>query len=237
MNQENNDLDDLGDACDTDDDNDGISDDRDTCPYDPENDSDNDGSCGDADNCPKDNNPNQEDGNKNGIGDACDPSRLEKHWLEAEYPDTIVSPLEIADGENVSEGKYMYAPNGTKNHYTPNPVLAKYTVEISQAGTYILWGRVQASNRKDDSFFVQIDNGLNNLWEIEETKDWHWDAVNNRTMADPVKFFLQQGKHTIKIKLREDGTRLDKLLLTNAITFVPSGEGALAENSGHSEVD
>ncbi len=237
MNQENSDLDDSGDACDTDDDNDGIADDRDTCPYDPENDSDKDGICGDTDNCPKDNNPNQEDGNKNGIGDACDTSRLEKHWLEAEYPDTIVSPLELADGKNVSEGKYMYAPNGTQNHYTPGPVMAMYTVEISQAGTYILWGRVQASDGTDDSFFVQIDNGLNNLWEIEKSQYWHWDAVNDRNRADPVKFFLKEGKHTIKIKLREDGTKLDKLLLTNAIGFVPNGEGSIAENSGHAEAD
>ena len=49
MNQENADLDDLGDVCDTDDDNDGIPDDSDFCPYDAENDRDHDEICGNED--------------------------------------------------------------------------------------------------------------------------------------------------------------------------------------------
>jgi hypothetical protein len=95
------------------------------------------------------------------------------------------------------------------------------TVDIAQPGAYTLWGRVRASNEKNNSFFVQIDNGSNNLWEVETGEDWHWDVVNNRDIADPVTFILTKGIHTIKIRLREGGTKLDKLLLTNRINFIP----------------
>jgi hypothetical protein len=79
---------------------------------------------------------------------------------------------------------------------------------------------------------ASLDNGFDNLWEVQVGKYWHWDAVNYRNRVDPVKFVLFEGKHTIKVKLREDGTKLDKLLLTNDISFIPRGEGGSAENQG-----
>ena len=76
-------------------------------------------------------------------------------------------------------------------------------------------GRVKIIDKRDNSFFVEIDDGPDNLWEIEAGNYWHWDAVNDRDAADPVKFSLTEGIHEIKVKLREDGTKLDKMLLTN----------------------
>ena len=162
------------------------------------------------------------------VGPACS----EYHWLEAEYADSIVSPLTVDDDENASAGKFVDSLMCTGNCSTPRSIMATYPVTIAQAGDYILWGRVSASDGSKNSFFIEIDNGYDNLWEVQVGKYWHWDAVNYRNRVDPVKFVLFEGKHTIKVKLREDGTKLDKLLLTNDISFIPRGEGGSAENQG-----
>ncbi len=106
------DLDGLPDACDDDDDNDGILDVDDNCPLTPNNDqsdldddgigdvcdsdSDNDGIPDDTDNCPNDPNTNQNDSDNDGIGDTCD--------------DT---PNGDADGDGVSDDidNCIYTPN------------------------------------------------------------------------------------------------------------------------------
>lgn len=172
----------------------------------------------------------QSKSDKKDDGITFEPSLSEYHWLEAEHADSIISPLEVASDENASGGKYIFSPNGTGNQYAPGSVMATYSVTIAQAGEYILWGRVIANNGKDDSFIVQVDSAFNNVWSIAIGASWHWDEVNNSYNGDSVKFFLNRGKYTIKIKLREDGARLDKLLLTNNIDFFPNGKGNSPEN-------
>jgi hypothetical protein len=58
-NQEDADVDGIGDVCDD-------------CQNDPDNDIDADGTCGDIDNCPYTYNPAQTDWNNDGLGDSCD---------------------------------------------------------------------------------------------------------------------------------------------------------------------
>jgi hypothetical protein len=145
--------------------------------------------------------------------------------LEAESADSIVSPLEVANDTNASGGKYLYAPNGTGNFYYPGAIRAVYEVNISQSGKYILWGRVKVLDKKDNSFFVQFNYGLKHYWEVAPGNHWHWDQVNNNAGLDPVIFNLIEGMNTINVILREDGTKLDKMLLTNDLNYVPSEKG------------
>ena len=106
-NQENQDGDAMGDACDpypqdptndadgdgvgipddncpvagnadqADNDGDGLGDACDPCPLDATNDADGDGICSDADNCPAVANSDQADNDGDGVGDACDPFPLD----------------------------------------------------------------------------------------------------------------------------------------------------------------
>lgn len=179
--------------------------------------------CTGSDNCPTVYNPDQKDSNGNGVGDACEHTYL---WLETEDAETIVDPLKVSNSESASKGRYIYSQNDTGNQSAAHSVMARYRVSISLPGIYFLWGRVKSSDEKNNSFFVKMDNGLDHLWDVEPGDYWHWDKINDRRFSDPVMFNLSSGTHTINIKLGEDGTELDKLLLTNTIVgTVPSGEG------------
>ncbi|PIN74411.1 hypothetical protein COV20_00085 [Candidatus Woesearchaeota archaeon CG10_big_fil_rev_8_21_14_0_10_45_16] len=70
--KEDQDNDGIGDVCD-DSDEDGVMDDIDICPADPDDDADGDGVCGDVDNCPANANEDQADADDDGAGDVCDP--------------------------------------------------------------------------------------------------------------------------------------------------------------------
>jgi hypothetical protein len=59
------------------------------------------------------------------------------------------------------------------------------------------------------------------MWEVESREGWQWDEVNDYFRADPAKFRLTEGVHTIKIKLREAGAELDTLLLIDDLGFIP----------------
>ena len=161
--------------------------------------------------------------------DSSDEPSSENHWVEAEHANSIIKPLKISDDEKASGGKFIFSPNGTGNHYTPSYKMATYTVTISQAGEYILWGRVRVRDKRANSFFVQLDDGPDVMWEMELSNQWYWDEVNDYYRADPVTFSLSKGEHTIKIKLREDGTKLDKLALTNNKHFVPESDKNIFE--------
>ena len=47
---------------------------------------------------------------------------------------------------------------------------------------------------------------------------WLWDQAANDTT--PV-FFLGAGNHTLIIRQRESGTKLDKLMITNNLNLIP----------------
>jgi hypothetical protein len=78
-----------------------------------------------------------------------------------------------------------------------------------------------------------MDDDSDKLWEVERGDQWHWDRVNDRHIADPARFALNEGVHTIRVKLREDGTELDTMLLTNDPDRVPADEGDSAEPQVH----
>ncbi|MCB0032967.1 MAG: hypothetical protein KDE51_03020, partial [Anaerolineales bacterium] len=74
---------------------------------------------------------------------------------------------------------------------------------------------VYANSGSDDSFFVDVNGSPNGgyLWDINRNTNYNPDFVNDRNGADPVEFDLSAGLNTVRVSLREDGARLDKLEL------------------------
>ena len=97
------------------------------------------------------------------------------------------------------------------------------------SGVYLIWGRVKAGV-DDDSFHVTIDENYEEAaqWDTvrrTSSEPWRWDAVNDRGVGDPALFFIEEGEHILHVKQREDGTQIDKILITNDFDYTPTGLG------------
>jgi hypothetical protein len=148
-------------------------------------------------------------------------------WREAEAG-TLTSPMAQAADAGASGGYYISTPDDGSGYAT-------YSVTLS-AGSYIVWGRiyVDASGGQDDnSFFVQLGDGLNVLWDTPVgSAAWAWDKVSSRgalapgeTEYDLYIWEVLSGTYILKISGRESGTRIDKILITSDANYTPSGMG------------
>ena len=147
-----------------------------------------------------------------------------KLWLEAEDGD-LQWPMEIAGDENASAGGYVWVAEGTGNYgsVSEGAGFAEYTFDLPEGGEYVIWGRQVSNNDASDSFFVSVDGQPEMVWHTRPGGEdqWTWDAVSIRDAADPdyaaekKRFLLSAGRHTLRFSQREDGTKLDKLLITN----------------------
>ena len=162
------------------------------------------------------------------IIDGYDPSNSNskpdytKIWLEAENGN-MTSPFEIGDDANASSTQFAWVPTGTGRYLnlSDQAGYAEYVFEVPHAGEYLIWGRISAPNSDDDSFFVSIDGNNYALWDMQQDAEWVWDLVSDRDGADPVSFYLDAGEHTLIIKHREDGAKIDKILITDDMEFIP----------------
>jgi len=149
-------------------------------------------------------------------------------WVEAEDADEINPSVQPASDPSASNNTYIWIPEveGFRG-----PGYAKYIIIIPTTGEYKICGRIIAETSSDNSFFVQVDDNAERLWTMPVANNWIWDEVNhwgNGTESnpeiDPVVFNLSAGEHILIIKHREDGAKLDRLLMTNNMTYIPQGD-------------
>jgi hypothetical protein len=143
-------------------------------------------------------------------------------WLEAE-DGYLNAPIEVFQDSNASGNNYIQAPDGSGNVYNPdqNGGYADYSFRAPVTGNYAIWGRVLATTYENNSFFISVDEGDYALWDTQQSQSWVWDKVSNRAGVDPVVYYLEAGEHTLIIKQREAGTKIDKILITSDLEFVP----------------
>jgi hypothetical protein len=144
-------------------------------------------------------------------------------WIEPEQG-AITAPLEIHRDPGASGGSYVTAATGS-NARKDVPASGRTTLQfqVRHAGAFKLWGRLIAPTRADDSFWLQVDDGPWIQWnDIPAGAGWHWaELVDDRASRAPT-FDLAAGSHTLTVAYREDGAKLDRLLVTSDPAFSPT---------------
>lgn len=212
--QEDLDNDGIGDLCDDDADGDGFNAGED---------------CNDFDAAI---NPDATDIPDNNIDEDCDgqdaTTSVVTVWLEAECAevgsnwDTTVDP-----SSGASNDTYVSIQSGFNSIFAPpadNPAnIVKFTVDLQQAGDFYIVARVQAPSNSGDSFWVRVNGGGWIQWwqGLFTGNEFDWREV----VQSP--FSLQAGSNTIEFAYREDGTLLDKILVSTELQF-PDGVGGTA---------
>jgi Putative Ig domain len=74
----------------------------------------------------------------------------------------ISSPMTIVADARAQRGKYVTST-------AANSGTATCTVTLSASATYVIWGRVLAPNSNQDSFFVSMDGGTEDIYDAEDT--------------------------------------------------------------------
>ncbi|ARA92159.1 hypothetical protein AWN76_002545 [Rhodothermaceae bacterium RA] len=167
--------------------------------------------------------------------DAVAPERPVYLWMEAEHGE-LTAPMQRFETAQASGGAYVEVPNGP-GHDDGGEGAVRFAFEVPVAGRYAFWGRVLGLNNNDNSLFVSVDGGTEVVWDTPEqhvtTDRWVWDPISDRDWSspeappEPLVLTLEAGRHTLTLRNREDGTRLDRVLVTNDLTFVPSGHGSV----------
>lgn len=163
-----------------------------------------------------------------GRGNESEPTALveartpEANWtymrLGAEMA-VLEAPMVHAADESAESGGYVHVPDEYSDETYVYEGSARFTFEAPEAGVYSMWARTMGLDGKSDSFFVKLDDRDEQEWHVgraPEEPAWRWGAI--ATLA-PVR--LDAGEHTLRVRSREDGTRLDTIIVTNDPFFTP----------------
>ena len=161
--------------------------------------------------------------------------------FEAESATTLVALMQIGNAATASTNKTWSAVTGasgdsyieipqasvTKNvgkptdtHKTPLPGSATFEFRVSAGGMHQLWCRVWWLDACGNSANISLDGARPFSFGQDRTfKAWHWVRAPKRLK----QLDLSEGKHSMVISAREDGIRIDQILLTDDEDFVPVG--------------
>ena len=146
---------------------------------------------------------------------------------EAESADTIPDMFQVEGDENASGGQFLWRPEGATSG---SDDVALYNFTIPEAGTYKIIARVLATDGVSNGFYIKFDDGKKDYtWDIAILSEWNWQVLGVRRSDHigpggysndrPIRFPLSAGEHQFKLRVREDGTRLDALVSNRTKLF------------------
>lgn len=100
-----------------------------------------------------------------------------------------------------------------------------FSMAITNPADYTVWVRGMAPDAAGDSVYIGINGNFNDNAALTGfTNQWSW---SRQTMSDTQASLplTNSGVYTLDLAMREDGLRIDRLLLVTDTNYIPSGTG------------
>ena len=144
-----------------------------------------------------------------------------------------VPPFLTMDDETASGGAYIVANTALDNQYEETETWLTYEIEIPADGDYALWLYGRAFTGKSDSFFVSTDLETRRACDMSSYDKWGAVPAIDRVAPQATPAFnFTKGKHEIRLFVRETGTELDAIFLTNDLSLQADNVAKQFQSSG-----
>jgi hypothetical protein len=145
---------------------------------------------------------------------------------------------DLTANTSASNGQVMVAnPNSNvtiNTGYTTTSPQLDFPVQFTTPGTYYVWVRAIGPSGNDDSCHAGLDGNAmasaDRMGSFSTTLSW-----SRATLDGPVASInvASAGVHVFNLWMREDGVRIDRILLTTNSGYTPSGAGPAESPRGN----
>ena len=131
-----------------------------------------------------------------------------------------VKPFLTVEGVTSSGGAFIIASTALDHQYELPDSWLTYEIEIPADGDYAIWLYGRANTGKSDSFFVGTDLETPRACDVNSYGRWGAVPAIQRISVQTVPaFHFTRGNHEIRLFVRETGTELDAILITNDLSL------------------
>jgi len=139
--------------------------------------------------------------------------------LEA-YTASLTGFMAYGSEGGMEEDSYFYVPSGYGNNYMiPPSSAASFTVDFNEKDNYVIWAKVKSPTPSNQSSYVYNGKGKWFVWDAGVHESWTWVQVSNAGAA--ILFPFEIGVNEFKIAWLQDNVKVEKLIITNDLSFVP----------------
>ena len=128
-------------------------------------------------------------------------------------------------------GSLQSLPNVNENNntgYAANSPRLDYNIDFPAAGTYYVWIRGRGRTNSDDSLHVGLNGqpqaSADRISELFDRWEWTNETMDDRPATITV---ANAGSQVLNVWMREDGTVIDKIVLTTDASAHPEDYGPL----------
>ncbi|MBI5684777.1 MAG: hypothetical protein HZC54_06830 [Verrucomicrobia bacterium] len=145
------------------------------------------------------------------------PADKDVYW-EAEAGE-VIPPMSCGEDSAASGSLFVWMPAKPGERASSRVGSATWELRVEKAGRYYLWARVLAPTPENDSFYLRAFTDDAEIiepttWPTGTRKQWQWIRVTPERMKSPVPLTLPAGPVSLQLRVREAGTKIDRLFLT-----------------------